>query len=106
MNDTFKRYIKEKIRVIDMPNEDMRFIAETCGVETALKIMENLSGARFFVPIYWQKHIATRFVAENAGILSVKELAVATGMSDWTVNQILNKKQSEIDEMSQMTICD
>ncbi|MBR6421965.1 hypothetical protein IKS86_04575 [bacterium] len=95
MRENFIRFVAENITIDDMPSEDMKVIAESCGVETALNIMRNLPGARFFVPVNWQKIIAEKYIAQNAD-KSVKALALDTGFSDWMVLKVLNKKTSEI----------
>lgn len=95
MKQTFLDYVAANMTIDDMPSEDMKMIAESCGVKIALSIMRNLPGARFFVPVNWQKIIAERYVADNAS-KSVKVLAVETGLSDAKINKTLNKKTSEI----------
>jgi Mor family transcriptional regulator len=34
----------------DMPNEDTRWIAESCGIEVAMKMMKNLGGISLYIP--------------------------------------------------------
>lgn len=34
----------------DMPNEDTTWIAESCGIEIAMKIMKNLGGISLYIP--------------------------------------------------------
>ena len=102
MKDAFLEYVAANMTIDDMPSEDMKMIAESCGVEVALSVMRNLPGARFFVPVNWQKIIAERYIAAHAD-KSVKALAIETGLSDAKVLQTLNKKTSQIGKQTTQT---
>lgn len=96
MNKQFEDFIRKEMTVEEMPSVDMQFIAERCGVDVAVTIMKQLAGTRFFVPVVWQKVIAERFISIHAGDMDVRELSLATGMSDGKIYKTLNKKASDI----------
>lgn len=104
MKPEFLKYAKEKMTIDDMPNEDMHFLAELCGVDVAITIMEKLGGSRFFVPNQWSKVIAEKFIREKSGEFSVRELVVITGHSDTFINKILNKKMTDVQMKKQSSL--
>ncbi|MBP5202276.1 hypothetical protein J6Z39_09070 [bacterium] len=103
MKRVFQDYIEKNITIDDMPTEDMRMIAERCGVDVALSVMLNLAGGRFFVPVNWSKRIAERYIADNAS-KPVNQLAIETGFSDWMVLRTLQKPENEIGKKKQATV--
>jgi len=63
----------EDLRPEDLPNEDMQMLAEACGVETALKVMEACAGTSIYVP-QWNATGYLRNRPELLRRLSTKEL--------------------------------
>lgn len=105
MKQAFLDFVAENMTIDDIPSEGMRMIAENCGIEVALKIMQNLAGARFSVPRNWQKVVAERYIMANAS-KPVNALAVDVGLSDTMVLRTLNKKATEIGKPVQRTVFD
>ena len=105
MKQAFLDFVAENMTIEDIPSEGMRMIAEDCGIEVALKIMQKLAGTRFSVPRYWHKIVAEKYIVANAS-KPVNALAVDVGLSDTMVLRTLNKKVTEIGKPIQRTVFD
>ena len=106
MKPEFLQYVKENMSIDDMPTDDMRFLADAIGVPQTIEIMEKLAGARFFVPFNWSKNVAKRYIVENCGKLSVRELVIETGISDSVIYMLINRKMSDLQAKNQTSLFD
>ena len=88
----------ETMSIEDLPNDDLRDVAEVCGIEIALRIMKKLSGSHIYVPHNSFSKIAFKFIVENFDGSNAKKLSQVTGISLCHVYTIIrneDKKRSE-----------
>jgi Mor family transcriptional regulator len=84
----------------DLPNEDMRLIAERCGLDVAVKILQELPGVAFFVPKNGFQKVLTAYIRHSYNGTNAKVLALATGMTERYVYEVVRQgHQTEIEEM-------
>ena len=77
----------------DMPNDDLRLVAEVCGIETVISLLKNLPGTNLYIPssgyaFLMEQKIRNEF---NEGI-SPNRLAIEYGTSVQKIREILKKK--------------
>lgn len=66
----------------DELTEDLRMLADVCGIDCVRKILENLSGMSFYIPkVSRFERFIDRYIAEN-NAKSIKALALELGVSD------------------------
>ena len=53
------------ITIDDMPNEDMRLVAETCGLPVAVRLMKACGGAELYIPRFGFKRLIDRKIVEE-----------------------------------------
>lgn len=76
MNQIFD-YITE-----DELTDDLKLIAEVCGMDSVRKLLQHLAGLSFYVPkVSRLDKFINRYLKENKG-KSVKNLALELGVSD------------------------
>lgn len=85
--------ILKNLRPEDMPNDDLKFIAEVCGIETAIALLKNVPGTNIYIPssgysFLMEQKIKNEF---NNGI-SPNRLAVEYGTSVQKIREILKRK--------------
>ena len=90
--------MKEKlpinITIDDMPNADMKLVAETCGVETAVKLLTELPGIQINIPKAGVRRVTWAYVRKNYNGKNIKKLALEVGLSENWLYQILKKDKS------------
>lgn len=84
--------ILKEITINDLPNLDLRIIANACGLETALKLMCNAPGVRFYVPSNGLRIFMEKYILKNRS-LCVKELAINLGVSESQIYTILHEQK-------------
>ncbi|MEW5970240.1 MAG: hypothetical protein AB1706_10260 [Pseudomonadota bacterium] len=66
---SFQEYmekVRQTIKPSDMPNDDLEHIAETCGIEVALKLIEHCNGAtNICVPLSSFKKFERAYIQEE-----------------------------------------
>lgn len=82
---------KEIMIFEDLPNEDMRAIANICGIEVVLKLMEHMPGLIVNVPKNGMKKVKERYIVDNYNGHNVKELALICSVSLRHVYNVLNR---------------
>ena len=87
--------VKEQITSEDMPTENMKIIAETCGIDIAIKILKNLGGLSLYIPssgisLIHNKYILKRYDGTRD---CANRLALELGVSINYVYKILKQKQ-------------
>lgn len=78
----------------DLPNDDIKNIADICGMDTAIKIMENMPGLLVNIPKNGMRKVKNRYIAEHYNGHNVKELAVICNMSMRHVYNVIKDLQS------------
>ncbi len=95
MKEEFLKFVNENMTVDDMPTKDMKLIAESCGIDVAIRLMSKLRGGlHIYTPNFWQKKIVKKYILANPH-KSAKEIANEVEMSETFVNKILNEKAAD-----------
>lgn len=81
----------------DMPNNDLRLVAESCGIEIAIRLLEELPGISIFIPKSGFKRIVEGKIREGYNGTNAKELALMYGVSERHIYNIVSG--SPMDEL-------
>lgn len=80
----------------DMPNNDMRDVADFCGAEVAINLLKNFAGAHIIVPKQRAFiKIAQKFIIKNFDGKNAKALARITGCSLSFVYDTIQKEDDK-----------
>lgn len=88
------------MKIDDMPNSDMRMVAEILGVKTAVELMRNFEGTTLIVPKYKKSISVSKFIIANydGKFSTVKRIVRQCGLSQRRVLEIIaqHKKNGTI----------
>jgi Mor family transcriptional regulator len=87
--------IAKNISLDDMPNGDMRMVAENCGIQTALLLMRELPALNIYIPSGWHKTIVERYIQKHHRKIDVKHLALSCGVSETFVYNVIRRTKEE-----------
>jgi len=80
----------KNLTIADMPNDDMKLVAEQCGMEVAIILLEKLNGIIIYIPkIAADKRFIKKYVNENYDGRNAKNLAVEIGVSEQYIYKLL-----------------
>jgi len=93
MSDKIKldEIIKD-LNIEDMPTGDMQLIAESCGLDVAIKLMREMGGMSIYIPKYPYFKLIERILSEKR-IINYKKLAMLFGVTERYVLKILSQKR-------------
>jgi Mor family transcriptional regulator len=99
----YQEYIVEAIQtwtVEDMPNPDLQYIAECCGVDVAIKLILHCAGTQnISIPMRALDSLRDRYIRENHDASntrhSVLRLAKQVGCGTSHVNKVLRLRDDE-----------
>jgi Mor family transcriptional regulator len=86
------REVAARIRMEDLPSEDLKEIAFLCGVEVAIKLLNNFPGRNVYIPKNWSRHFIQKYVTQEYNGENAKELGKQLGVSFSTIYRALNEK--------------
>lgn len=88
-----EKWIKD-IKPEDMPTENLRLIAESCGVEATIKLIEGIGGISVYIPSSAKTQIKTNYILKKYDGTRdcVNRLAIELGVSANYIYKIVNKK--------------
>lgn len=82
--------VLSKMTIDEMPNEDMRTVAEVLGVDVAMGLMQNFNGTRICIPKRTNiRRISTLLRTTS---LSPREIAKELGVGQRTVYRKMKSK--------------
>lgn len=81
-------WLKE-ITIGDMPNEDMRLVAEMCGLPVAVKLLQTCGGEKLGVPRFGFKRLIDRRIVKEFDGGNVRRLSSRFRVSTRYVYNIL-----------------
>ena len=87
----------ELITIDDMPNDDMRLVAETVGLEMAVTLMQHMGGITLSIPKLGMKKVAIRVIQKQYNGSNGKRLALKLGVTERFVSQVANERGSKDD---------
>lgn len=81
------------IRPEDMPNDDLKFIAESAGIKSALALIFCTPGLTVTIPKNSFKEVKERYIMSkyNGTKYSINRLAVDCGLSQRYIYKIIEK---------------
>lgn len=79
----------------DLPNDELRLIAETLGVAAAVTIWRKLAGTTLTLPVRMPREYAIRFIGQHFNGRNVPQLARALGISGRTVQEYLGARPAQ-----------
>ena len=100
MNDIIK-----DIRIEDMPSDDMRLVAESCGLDVALKLMSRIGGTSIYIPKNPFALLISRILRQGKDV-DYKKIAVATGMTERYVRNIARRVKEANERQRSLFDCD
>jgi hypothetical protein len=79
-----------KLEPEDMPNEDIRLVAECCGMDTAIKLLQEMGGVVICIPKLGGKRLYRRYIQEvcDGSVSSMRRIALHLGVSESYVQKI------------------
>lgn len=84
------------LTIEDMPNADMKLVAECCGIEIALKLLTSLPGISISVPKFGIRKIARDYIIKNYNGKNAKKLAFETGLTENYIYKILREERQPV----------
>ncbi|HNW37161.1 MAG TPA: Mor transcription activator family protein [Candidatus Ozemobacteraceae bacterium] len=88
---------KGQITIDDMPNDDMRLVAETLGVQVAVDLLRHLGGITLSIPKRGLGKLAERLIRAEYDGSNAKRLAVQYGVTERFVQIVANGQKGERD---------
>ena len=89
--------------VKDMPNEDMKLVAESCGVPVAVSLLENCPGLSIFIPKYsTHETLKNDILKEHEKKISAKRIALKHNISLTYVYQVIRNNKNKIKKQAIM----
>ena len=91
----------DSLTVDDLPNEDLKWVAKTLGLDVAKRIWKRFAGNHVACPARMTTNAVLRYVADNCE-KPVHQLAFETGVSERTIYRYLNfvPKKADNGQMS------
>lgn len=71
----------ENVTLEDMPTDDMREIAEICGVDNTVEIMRIFAGLTINVPANFSKKLVDKYIKKNYNGSNMKKICRVCGVS-------------------------
>ncbi|HOW51789.1 MAG TPA: Mor transcription activator family protein [bacterium] len=96
----FRDWCESNMTLDDLPNEDLRMVAQDLGMDTALRLLRGFGGMVLSVPKTGLQKAGERYIKEFYGRLNVRQLVRETGICERQIYYILNGKQNEASQAS------
>ncbi len=84
------KQVIEQLSIEDMPSDDMRLLAKYCGVDVAVKVMQNMGGLGIYVPKNPFPLIVERILRTERNP-NFKEIATTCNVTERYVRKIWQK---------------
>ena len=86
----FKQFLSD-ISIEDMPNGDLKMVAEICGMDVAVKLLKELGGINIYIPQNGLRAVMRRYVKKQFNGRNAKDLANELGISLTSVYRLLKE---------------
>ena len=83
----------QNLDIDDMPNEDLKLVAELCGVDVARSLIENLEGVTIYIPKYSYRHLIKQYIHKHFDGTNAKKLALELKISERMVYKLLKESK-------------
>ncbi len=87
-----KEFLQD-LTIEDLPGKDMKMVAEYCGIDIAVKLIEEMPSMAIYIPKSSVNQLAKDYIRKNYNGSNVKKLAAKTGYSEKQVYRILHEMQ-------------
>ena len=95
LKEAFEKEV-ESMTLEDMPTEDMRHLAESCGVDVAIKLLKTMAGINIYIPLQIRfRKVIERFVVKEFNSANAKILAQACNISINYVYEIVQREDEK-----------
>ncbi len=93
-----KGYKNQTVTIKDIPDGTMRLVADLCGLDVAVSLMQNMKGLTIAVPSNGFEKIEKKIILQNYknDTASLKRLALRLDLNEQTVRGILRRYGIEI----------
>ncbi len=82
----------KQMGIEDMPNQDMRLVAELCGLDVAISLLRNMSGVSIYIPkVESNINFIRRFVKRFYNGNNAKIIAIELDIGERLVYKIVNE---------------
>lgn len=100
------KYWEKGLQADDMPTDDLRLIAERCGVDVAIKLMEHLPGIQLYISSHAKKQLLDGYIKRNFDGTRQKanQLALECHVSVAHIYNVLKIPSSEEPKKQQLSI--
>lgn len=87
----------------DMPNNDLKLVAENCGVETAIKLLEHMPGISIYIPKPERTDLVKKYIIKNfdGSTECAKRIALELGLSVNHIYNIVNRSNTNNENYEQ-----
>lgn len=91
-----KPWLKD-ITIEDMPSDETKFLAEFCGVETAINLIENLKGVTINIPQDGFRRLKDKYILEHydGSRSSILRLSMQCDVTDKYIYKLLKKNRNK-----------
>lgn len=86
-----KGYKNQPVTIDDIPEGNMRLVADLCGLDVAVSLMQNLKGLTIAVPSNGFSEIEKKIILQeyHGNTSELKQLALRLGLNEQTIRAIL-----------------
>lgn len=86
-----KGYKNQEVTIEDIPDGNMRLVADLCGLDVAVSLMKNLKGLTIAVPSNGFSEIEKKIILQEyqGDTKSLKQLALRLDLNEQTIRAIL-----------------
>lgn len=90
----------------DMPTSDLKLVAETCGVETAIQLLEHMPGISIYIPKLERTDLVKSYIIKNfnGSTESAKRLALDLNLSVNHIYNIVHRNTANTIEKKQLCL--
>ena len=81
----------ESVTIDDMPNDDMKFIAERCGISFAVKLLIDCGGLNLNIPKNGLNLLKAKYIKENFNGFNLKRLVTQLDISESFVRKVIRR---------------
>jgi len=74
----------------DMPNDDLKLVADCCGVETAIRLLQEMGGVTLNIPKLGGKRLYQQYIKDvcDGSVTSMRRIALHLGVTQSYVEKI------------------
>lgn len=80
------------VQIHDLPNRDMQLVAEQCGIDIALLLIERLGGLCLYIPQKGDSLLMKKYILRNYDGTNAKDLALELGTTERYIYKVMAEK--------------